>query len=111
MATNPEVIEKGPDELELTFETADSQARYFGQDLFPRLSILHKYCEHMNNFHGFVHYVKGKVIAQGHENGEEQDSPWEMYEYNPKNYGIISQDQLRAIGGLFRLPEEGGDLD
>lgn len=106
-----EVIEKSSEELVMHFETAWCKARYFGEDLFPKLSILHKYFDAINNSHGFAHYVKGEVIAQGHENGEEQDSPWEMYEYNPKNYGIISQDQLRSIGRLFRLPEEGGDLD
>ena len=95
------------------FETAWSWAQYLGVDLFPKLSILHKYFEAMNNFHGFVHYVKGEVIAQGHEEGEEQDSPWEMYDYNPwpvgvnpleerlKNYIRIPIDQLRPIEELI----------
>jgi hypothetical protein len=113
--TDLEVIEKSSEELELHFETACSQAKYFGEDLFPKLSILHKYFEAMNNFHGFVHYVKGEVIAQGHEEGEEQDSQWEMYDYNPwpvgvnpleerlKNYIKIPLNQLRPIGELDEL--------
>lgn len=97
------------------FETAYCKASYFGEDLFPKLSILHKYFEAINNFHGFVHYVKGEVIASGHEEGEEQDSPWQIYDYNPwpvgvnpleerlKNYIKIPLYQLHPIGELNEL--------
>jgi hypothetical protein len=112
-AKDLEVIEKSSEELELHFETAYSQANYFGVDLFPKLSVSHKYFEAMNNFHGFVHYVKGEVIAQGHEEGEEQDSPWQMYDYNPwpagvnpleeklKKYIRIPLDQRRPMDELI----------
>jgi hypothetical protein len=79
-----EVIENNPGELELRFDTAHSPAQNLCiEEFFPKLSILHKYFEPMNNFHGFIHIVKGKVIAEGHEHGEEQDSPWQMYDYAP----------------------------
>ena len=65
---NLEVVENNPEELELHFMTAYSEGENLCTDeLFPELSILHKYFEPMNNYHGFVHYVKGVVIAQGHE--------------------------------------------
>ncbi len=114
-ATDLEVIEKSSEELELYFRSAYCEAEYFGQDIFPKLSILLKYFEAMNNFHGFVHYAKGDVIAEGHEEGEEQDSPWQIYDYNPwpkgvnpleeklKNYICIPQDQLRPIEELQDL--------
>jgi len=117
---NLEVIEKSPEELEVHFESATSRAQYFGWDLFPKLSILHKYFQAMNNFHGFVHYVKGEVIASGHEDGEEQDSPWQMYDYNPwpagvnpleerlKNYIIIPHDQLRPLEELIEHQNKEG---
>ena len=111
-----EVIENNPEELELHFETANSSAQNLcTNDLFPKLSILHKYFQPMNNFHGFAHYVKGKLIASGHEEGEEQDSSWQMYDYSPwpagvnpleeklKNYIIIPQDQLRPMDELLEL--------
>jgi hypothetical protein len=120
--TDLEVVEKSSDELELRFNTAYSQAKYLGEDLFPKLSILHKYFEPMNCFHGFVHCVKGKVIAVGHEEGEELDSPWEMYDYTPwpvgvnpleeklKNYIIIPWDQLRPMDELEEyLKKEGNN--
>ena len=79
-----EVIENSPGELELHFDTANSWAQNLCRDdLFPQLSILHKYFEPMNGYHGFAHFVKGKMIASGHEEGEEQFSPWQMYDYNP----------------------------
>ena len=117
--TNLEVIEKGSEELELHFETAYRPAKNLGEDLFPKLSILHKYFEAMNNFHGFAHYVKGKVIAQGHEVGEEQDSPWQMHDYNPwpvgvnpleerlKDYMVIPWDQLRPMEELNEYLKKG----
>jgi hypothetical protein len=108
-----EVIENNPEELELHFDTAYSWAqRLCIDDLFPKLSILHKYYEPMNNIHGFAHYVKGKLIASGYEEGEEQLSPWQMYDYHPwpagvnpleeklKNYIIIPADQLRTLEEL-----------
>jgi hypothetical protein len=110
--TELELIERCPEELELHFESKYGHAKYFGEDIFPRLSILNKYFEPMNNVHGFVHFVKGEVIASGHEEGEEQDSPWEIYDYNPwpvgvnpleersKNYFINTQDQLRSLKEL-----------
>lgn len=114
-ATDPEVIEKSSEELELNYETAYLQAGYFGQNLFPKLSILHKYFEAMNNIHGFSHYINGEIIAQGHEVGEKQDSKWEMYDYNPwpvgmspieerlKDYIVIPLDQLRPMDELDEL--------
>jgi hypothetical protein len=80
--TDLEVIERNPEELELHFSTAYSPAKSLCPgDLMSKLSILHKYFEPMNAFHGFAHYVNGKLIASGHEECEEQDSPWAMYEY------------------------------
>jgi hypothetical protein len=117
------VIENSPKELELHFRTADSRAQNLCTDeLFPKHSILHKYFEPMNGYHGFAHYVKGKMIASGHEVSEEQDSPWQMYDYNPwpagvnlleekpKNYIVIPQDQLRSIEELNELPKKEGAM-
>jgi hypothetical protein len=116
-----EVVENNPRELELHFRTAYSKGGNLCTDeLFPELSILHKYFEPMNAYHGFAHYVKGELIASGHEVGEEQDSPWQMYDYNPrpsgvnplverlKNYIIIPVDMLRSITDLLELPEMEG---
>jgi hypothetical protein len=87
--TDLEVIENNPEELELHFETTYSKAQNVCTvDLFPKLSILHKYFEPMIAYHGFAHYVKGKLIAQGHEVGEAQDSSWKMYDYNPWPVGV-----------------------
>jgi hypothetical protein len=116
---NLEVVENNPEELELHFMTAYSEGENLCTDeLFPELSILHKYFEPMNNYHGFVHYVKGVAIAQGHENGEDQDTPWQMYDYKPwpadvnpleeklKNYIKIPLDQLRPIEELVEYLKE-----
>jgi hypothetical protein len=118
-----EVIENNPGKLELHFGTAWSRAQNLCTDeLFPRLSILHKYFEPMNGYHGFAHYVKGELIASGHEVSEEQDSPWQMYDYNPwpagvnpleeklKNYIVIPQDQLRPIEELDELLKKEGPM-
>jgi hypothetical protein len=117
------VAENDPEGLELLFQTAYSWAQNLCiEDLFPKLSILHKYFEPMNAYHGFDHYVKGKLIASGHEVGEEQDSPWEMYDYNPwpagvnpldeklKDYIIIPQDQLRLMNELIELLKKEGSV-
>lgn len=117
------VKENSPEELELHFDTAYSKAANLGpEELFPKLSILHKYFEPMNNFHGFVHFVKGKVIAEGHEHGEEQDSPWQMYDYKPwpanvnplqdklKDYIVIPCNQLRPIEELVELLKKKGSV-
>jgi hypothetical protein len=76
----------------------------------------------MNAYHGFDHYVKGKLIASGYEVGEEQDSPWEMYDYNPwpagvnpleeklKDYIIIPNDQLRPMNELVELLKKDGSV-
>jgi hypothetical protein len=122
-AIDLEVIENSPRELELHFRTAWSCAQNLHtDDLFPKLSILHKYFEPMNGYHGFAHFVKGKLIASGHEVGEEQDSPWQMYEYNPwpagakplvekfKNYMIVPEDQLRPIDELIKLLRKMGPM-
>jgi hypothetical protein len=56
-----EVIEKNPEELELHCLTAYSFAGYLcTDDLFPKLSILHKYFEPMMAYQGFAHFVNGK---------------------------------------------------
>ena len=118
-----EVIENSPKELELHFRTAYSRAQNLCTDeLFPKLSILHKYFEPMMAYHGFAHYVKGKMIASGHEVSEEQDSPWQMYDYNPwpfgvnpleeklKNCIVIPQGQIRSIEELNELPKKEGPM-
>jgi hypothetical protein len=117
------VAENDPEGLELLFRTAYSWAQNLcTEDLFPKLSILHKYFEPMNAYHGFDHYVKGELIASGYEVGEEQDSPWEMYDYNPwpagvnpleeklKDYIIIPQDQLRPMNELIELLKKDGSV-
>jgi hypothetical protein len=110
-----QVGENNPEGLELFFRTAYSWAQNLcTEDLFPKLSILHKYFEHMMGYHGFNHYVKGKLIASGYEISEDGDSPWQMYNYKPwpgvnpleeklKNYIIIPLDRLRPIEELVEL--------
>lgn len=108
-----EVIENNPEELKLKFDTAYSPAINLCIDeLFPKLSILHRYFEPMMAYHGFYHYVKGKLIASGDEQCETQESPWQMYDYSPwpagvnpleeklKRYYIIPLDQLRPMDEL-----------
>lgn len=120
-AIDLEVIENNPGELELHFGTAWSRAQNLCTDeLFPRLSILHKYFEPMNGYHGFAHYVKGELIASGHEVCEEQNSPWQMYDYNPwpaganplvekfKKHMIVPENQLRPIEELVELLKKDG---
>jgi hypothetical protein len=115
-AIDMEVVETSPEELELHLLTAYSPAKNLcTEDLFPKLSILHKYFEPMMAYHGFAHYVKGKRIASGHEESEEQDSLWEMYNYAPwpagmnplkeklRDYIIIPADQLRPMEELIEL--------
>jgi hypothetical protein len=105
--TDLEVIENNPEELELHLKTAYGRACHLcTDDLYPKLSILHKYFEPMAAYHGFTHYVKGERIASGHEESEESFAPWQMYDYNPwppgvnpleeklNNYIIITEDQL-----------------
>jgi hypothetical protein len=118
-----EVIQNNPEELELLFRTAYSwDQNLCTEDLFPKLSILHKYFEPMTGYHGFDHYVKGKLIASGFEVCEEQDSPWEMYDYNPwpagvnpleeklKEYIIIPNDRLRPMNELVELLKKDGSV-
>ena len=118
-----DVIENNPEELELRFKTAYSMAQNLCTDeLLPKLSILHKYFEPMMAYHGFTHYVKGKMIAEGYEQCEEQDSPWQMYDYNPwpagvkpliekfKKFMIVPEDQLRSIEELNELPKKEGAM-
>jgi hypothetical protein len=118
-----EVIENTPEELELLFRTAYGWAYCLcTEDLFPKLSILHKYFEPMNAYHGFDHYVKGELIASGYEVGEVQDSPWQMYNYNPwpagvnpleeklKDYIIIPNDRLRPMNELVELLKKKGPM-
>jgi hypothetical protein len=118
-----EVIENNPEELELHFSTAYNRAQNLcTEDLFPKFSILHKYFEPMNAYHGFEHYVKGKLIASGYEVSEEQDSPWEMYDYKPrpagvnsleeklKEYNIIPNYRLRPMNELVELLKKDGSV-
>jgi hypothetical protein len=91
-AMDLEVIENSPEELELHFYTAYSQAANLcPEELLPKLTIFHGYVEPINNFHGFVHYVKGKIIAEGYE----QEGVWgetlQMFDYKPWPDGV---DQL-----------------
>jgi hypothetical protein len=119
-ATELDVIVNNDEELVLHFWTAYIKATNLcTEDLFPTLSILHKYFEPIRNFHGFIHYVDGEVIAQGHEDGDDLNSPWKMYNYAPfpadinpleeklKNYAIIPADELHEIYEF--LEEEGTD--
>lgn len=77
------VIENNPEELELHFATAYGHAQHICTDeIFPKLSIFHKYFEQIWAYHGFSHYVKGKLIASGYEECEDSKS-WQMYDYSP----------------------------
>jgi hypothetical protein len=118
-----EVIENSPGELELHFDTAYAPVQNVCTDEFyPKLSILHKYFEPMLAFHGFVHIVKGEVIAKGHEQCEEQDSPWQMYDYKPwpidvnplqdklKDYIVIPCNQLRPMEELVEPLKKKGPI-
>jgi hypothetical protein len=82
-----EVTENSPEELELSFSTAYSQADNLGpEELCRKLAIFHEYFEAINNFHGFVYIVKGKVIAKGcmEEEGREEEFFWKIYfDFNP----------------------------
>lgn len=118
---NLEVIENNPQELELNFDTAYSCAQRLWPDyphIFQKLSIFHKYFEPIMPYHGFDHYVKGKLIASGYEVGEGQLYSWEMYNYAPwppgvnpmwealEDYAAISIDQLQPMDELDDLTED-----
>lgn len=116
-----EVIENSPGELELHFYTAYCPAQKLCTDeLFPKLSILQKYFEPINYFHGFIHFVKGKAIAEGYEQGEDQLSPWQMYDYKPWPEGVdplkeklkkciaIPCNKLRPVEELIEILKKEG---
>jgi hypothetical protein len=117
--TDFEVIECAPDVLEIHFETAYSPAKYLGENLFPELSIVHKFFGAMSNIHGFAHFLNGKLCAEGFERGDEQDSRWRLWDYNPypigvnpleerlKNYVRVPLSELKEMEELDQKFKEG----
>jgi hypothetical protein len=100
-----EVIENNPEELELHLKTAYGPAgNLCTDDLYPKLSILHKYFMPTSAYHGFTHYVNDKLIASGYEENLDIFAPWQMYDYKPwppgvnpleeklKDYVVITMD-------------------
>ena len=75
------VRERSHEMLELRVDTAYSEVALDLGSLFPKLNILLRFYEPMNNYDGFVHWIRGCVIAEGRENGEDQDSPPKLYDY------------------------------
>lgn len=92
--TDLEVIENNPEELELHLMTAYGRAgNLCTDDLYPKLSILHKYFEPNLAYRGFIHYVKDKVIASGYEDDLDISKPWQMYDYNPWPPSVNPQEE------------------
>ncbi len=104
------VTERSPEILEMRLATASSEVNLELGCLFPKLNILLRFYERMNNYSGFKHWVRGRVIAEGSEVGEDQDSPPELYDYrhpdDPDLFTKVIVVPMEQLGLMKELVEQ-----